>query len=172
MSQICKEFSLSKSEADKLIRAYFSKYESKSQGIFVANYLTNGTLATKIVTNDRLREIAKYEILSLYLIAVRSLKRISEPLDYEKLQFASKSRQTAEPAHSNETRPVFNQLSDNQPLKRSSTYFPLGTDGPQKELVKMKEEKTETQDPNQKKPAPQPAKTSKPASLMSFFSKK
>ena len=118
-----KLFEIEKNQAEKILRGFLAKYEKKYQGIFAVSYLEGSSISINVLATPDLHKIQTKDILSMYLIAVRSQKHFNKPISYHELAFngpdlisnKSQWKMTADPP-----KVLSNSDSVNNPLKRSA----------------------------------------------------
>ena len=115
-----------------ILRGFFIKYEKKYQGVFVVTIIENESLSTSTITSNNLGDLSGKEIISLYLIAVRSQRHADLPIRYFDVAFsdsssASSSQSEAQTWKSTADQPKILSNSDavNNPLKRQAPPIDL-----------------------------------------------
>ncbi len=124
VSEVCKIIPCSKQEADAIMRAYYSKYEKRLQGIFVVVYTRDDRIYTETMTQKHLSEMSDADVISVYLLAVRSKDLEQNSIDYSNLGFESRGSTSSTPAMDieSENRPPnpSTLASSGSTMKRSS----------------------------------------------------
>ena len=180
VGKVCEILKIPKPEADRVIQAYFKKYEQKCLGVYVITSIQTGRISTKLEASTSLISDAGRTVLSSYLVGLLSLDHQNEKLQYSDFAYSNNTDlivalPTSEQAEIHQRNLLKTSLEENQQgLKRTTGPGDFSEeDILKKQTTKLKPEGDHYAANGENKPVDRTASgQQKKPSLLNFFQKK